>query len=177
MGRCEIMEVRVGQLSDFEQLDSLQKEVANRLKDKGSQQWDYILNNQEQANLKTHLLAKEVLVIEEANKLVGMCYLYQKPNSWDENLWHRELDKKSYYLHKVMLSSQFGGYGEKLLSGVSEWIKAQKGEKILLDTRADVTYLNDFYKKFGFQLVGQRKKGEFEALHADFNLYEYQLHH
>lgn len=179
IGRCECMEVRIGQELEFKELDKIQKDVAERLKIKGSMQWDYILTNQEQANLKTHLSKKEVLVVEENKKIVGICYLYQEPEEWDRGLWQKEKDLKSYYLHKVMLSNDFtgGSYGEKLLSAVCAWVKTQQGEKILLDTRANVTYLNDFYKKFGFQLVGQRKKGAFDKLYSDFNLYEYQINY
>ena len=109
------MKVRIAEMEDFNQLDKLQKEAATRLKNQGSSQWSEILTNDEQRNLLTRLESKELLLIEEENQLVGMCYLYTQPNDWDFSLWKREENKKHYYLHKLVIGDLFVGnnYGER----------------------------------------------------------------
>jgi predicted GNAT family N-acyltransferase len=171
------MKVRIAEMEDFNQLDKLQKEAATRLKNQGSSQWSEILTNDEQRNLLTRLESKELLLIEEENQLVGMCYLYTQPNDWDFSLWKREENKKHYYLHKLVIGDLFVGnnYGAKVLSNVIKWVKENEGEKVLLDCRADVSYLNNFYRKSGFKFIETVKADEVAELFGDFNLYEYLI--
>ena len=171
------MKVRIAELNDFEVLDNILKEVTTRLKNKGSKQWAYILTNGEQDVLRTHILKEEVLVIEENNLVVGTCYLYTQPNEWDYGLWQREENKDSFYLHKLAISDLFVGkhYGKKVMNSILEYVAEIGGEQVLLDARADVTYLNQFYQRIGFEFVAQVKENSAEILEADFNLYEYRL--
>ncbi|GEM_PF-2454156 len=171
------MKVRIAEMEDFNQLDRLQKEAATRLKNQGSSQWSYILTNDEQPNLLERLKNKEILVVEENYQLVGMCYLYTQPNEWDFSLWQREENKKHYYLHKLVIGDLFVGknYGFKVINEIFEWVKENNGEKVLLDCKADVTYLTKFYKKSGLDLVETVKAGTFKELYSDFNLFEYLI--
>lgn len=171
------MRVRLGNKDDFSQLDKLQKEVATRLRKQGSSQWSEILKNDEQSNLLARLEEKELLLIEEEEKIVGMCYLYTKPNEWDSSLWKRDQNKKHYYLHKLTIGNLFVGnnYGSRVLDEIIKWTKENSGEKILLDCRADVSYLNNFYQKSGFTFVQTVKVDSAMELLTDFNLYEYSL--
>ncbi|MBO0476397.1 GNAT family N-acetyltransferase [Vagococcus sp. DIV0080] len=172
------MTVRIAKQEDFNVLDEALKETAKRLKRKGSTQWAHILTNEEASTLKMRLSKGEVLIIEEGPYMVGMCYLYEEPNEWDYSLWQKETESGNYYLHKVVVRDLFVGkqYGQKILKEVINWVKSHQGQRILLDCKADVAYLNEFYQKSGFKFVSSRYKGEFEELFADFNLYEYLIH-
>lgn len=171
------MQTRIGEEKDFKLLDELLKEAANRLKEKGSKQWSHVLENEEEVNLLSHLIHKEVLVFEVNNELVGMCYLYTEPNNWDFGLWKQAEKQGHYYLHKVVIGDRFVGknYGQQIMKEVLAWVRNKQGQKVLLDCKADVLYLNNFYQKIGFEFVSQSKAGSFDGLFADFNLYEYRL--
>lgn len=171
------MKVRIGSIEDFKKVDNLQKEVATRLKNQGSSQWSGILTNDEHPNLLTHLKGEELLLIEEDKELVGMCYLYTQPNDWDFSLWKKEENKKHYYLHKLVIGDLFVGnnYGSKVLGEIIKWVKENEGEKVLLDCRADVSYLNKFYQKSGFKFIETVKANDVTELFSDFNLYEYLI--
>ena len=153
------------------------KEAAERLKRSGSKQWSHVLEDEEIEILKDKLVKKEVLVIEEDSQLVGMSYLYQKPNEWDFGLWEKEEIKGVYYLHKVVIGDLFVGknYGEKIIETIIAWVSKNNGNSILLDCKTDVAYLNAFYQKSGFEFVKKCEKGSFKELFADFNLYEYRI--
>lgn len=169
--------MRLGEPKDFLLLDSLLKETATRLQNKGSSQWNHILKGEETRELHKRLSQNEIFVFEEENVISGMCYLYQVPNSWDNSLWNQKEEKGSYYLHKVVVSDLFVGqkYGEKLLAKVFEWVKENQGEKIKLDCKSDVAYLNQLYQQIGFQFVRMCSAEISENVFADFNLYEYPV--
>lgn len=173
----EKMKVRLGEVQELSLLNQLLKEAAERLKRKGSTQWGDVLENNELNSLKNRLIQQEVLVFEENNQIMGMCYLYQKPNDWDFGLWGKKEEKGHYYLHKVAIRDEFVGknYGEELLDATIMWVQERKGYSILLDCKADVAYLNNFYQKQGFTFVKRCLAGTFDELFADFNLYEYLI--
>ena len=80
------MDVRLAKPQDVSLLDDLLKETANRLKSKGSTQWSHILKGEETEALRKHIEQEEVIIFENDNQLVGMCYLYEEPNEWDQSL-------------------------------------------------------------------------------------------
>ncbi|MEG0285339.1 MULTISPECIES: GNAT family N-acetyltransferase [Vagococcus] len=172
------MDVRLAKPQDVSLLDDLLKETANRLKSKGSTQWSHILKGEETEALRKHIEQEEVIIFENDNQLVGMCYLYEEPNEWDQSLWGLEAEKGSYYLHKVVVSDLFIGknMGSKVLENLFKWIEKHQGKVVRLDCKADVFYLNKLYQQVGFKFIKTCKAGAFEALFADFNLYEYHLH-
>ena len=171
------MNIRIGKENEFDLLDDLLKQAATRLKNKGSEQWSHILEDAEQETLHFRLNNQEVLLFEENEQIAGMCYLYEEPNEWDADLWKHPKEDNHYYLHKVVISDAFVGqhYGEKMLLHLINWLEKQGGKRILLDCKADVTYLNTFYQKVGFQFIGSVKQADVPTLPSDFNLYEYKL--
>lgn len=171
------MKTRIGHIDELALLNNLLKEAATRLKQKGSKQWAHVLEDRELEVLKDRLSEGEVLVFEENNQVVGMCYLYQKPNEWDFGLWEKQEEEGAYYLHKVVIGNRFVGknYGEKIIEHIIDWVSEKNGKAVLLDCKADVSYLNSFYQKVGFIFVKKCEAGRFDELFADFNLYEYLI--
>lgn len=173
------MEINWAIPSDFECVNQILKETAERLNKKGSSQWAHILIGEEENTLAEHLKNKEVVILKENSIIVAIAYLYRKPNSWDVNLWGLPYDSQVYYLHKVAIKDEFVGkdYGKLFLQEVINWVKKIGGTKICLDCQASVPYLNQFYTTAGFSFRKKCLKGLFPELTADFNLYDYQITH
>lgn len=171
------MNVRIGKSDDFKKLDSIQKEVAKRLKDKGSKQWNYILDGVEEAVLASRIEQKEVIILEDKDEVIGLAYLYEEPIFWDESLWGDEKIEGVYYLHKVAINDAGKGkdYGNLFLKEIIDWVRIKEGKSIRLDCKADINYLNQFYPSAGFKFVTVRKSGYFKELYSDFNLYSYSI--
>ncbi|MFC6346895.1 GNAT family N-acetyltransferase [Vagococcus carniphilus] len=171
------MNVRLSKINDFEKLNNIQKEVAERLKEKGSKQWNYILEGVEEPVLMSRIKQNEVIILEDNGEVVGLAYLYQEPIFWDKSLWHDDKQEGIYYLHKVAIGNTAKGkkYGNIFLKEIINWVRIQNGKAIRLDCKADISYLNQFYPSAGFDFVAVRKTGHFKELYSDFNLYSYNI--
>ncbi|MDT2815932.1 GNAT family N-acetyltransferase [Vagococcus carniphilus] len=171
------MHVRLGNLEDLKQTDDILKDVAKKLKNKGSMQWSEILDGKETPVLIARLKQKEVIILEDEQEIIGLVYIYQDPSTWDKSLWHDEKIRDVYYLHKVAIKNNANGknYGQLFLKEIINWVKRLSGTQIRLDCKADISYLNQFYPSVGFEFVGLRKQSDYKELNSDFNLYSYNI--
>jgi len=74
----------------------------------------------------------------------------------DKIIWREKDDGSSIYLHRIVVNPAFKG--QKLFGHILDWAKdhiKQKGLKnIRMDTWANNPTIIEYYKKFGFEVVG-----------------------
>lgn len=171
------MKLRVAKARDQQAASKLLMEVAQRLQAKGSQQWQQILNGSEEEIITQRIANETLLVAEnEAEEVIALCYLYQEPSQWDQDLWEESVQPNIYYLHRVALGNQVSGQkiGQEFIQSIQDYL-SQHGEEVVirLDCVSYLAVLNDLYQNSGFQQVGVVADVTAGELVADFNLYEW----
>jgi GNAT superfamily N-acetyltransferase len=142
---------------DGPEILELLKERASHLKQKGSQQWSFLLTGEEDAEIlglvNTGLFYK--ITTENSNELIATFMLSNQQEEWDIHLWGEETNEKIVYLHKlaVALSHKGEGVGDYLVEWIKNHIRGQGLLKIRLDCVAGSEKLRKFYGKHGFRLV------------------------
>lgn len=172
------MEVRMRPAlpSDEAGVLELLKKTAERLKKKGSKQWNGILDGKDNHHTDKAIESGNVFILEQGGKIGAMMILYGEKTEWDRKLWKEQEEIDSYYLHRLAVSEENRGKNIALLC--LRWAMdytRQRGKKALrLDCLKSVEYLNELYRGAGFSFLGTIEKYNANEQIADFNLYEYR---
>ncbi|MDO4792763.1 MAG: GNAT family N-acetyltransferase [Filifactor alocis] len=173
----ETLELRAATASDEKEIMDLLKETATWLKEKGSKQWNGILEGRDNHHTDVAIAKGNVFVLEEEHKIVAVMILYPSKTAWDTVLWKEEEEMDAFYLHRLTLS--LDRRGERLAHRCLQWAidHARKEGKaaVRLDCLKKIPYLNQLYAEAGFRHL--RTVEDFNANEqiADFSLYEYKV--
>lgn len=151
--------------SDAAAVTELLKGVATRLQENGLNQWEFLLDGGEDAEIINSIKRGVTYIVKDGDRVVATFNLTNKQNDWDAQLWGA-IEDNAYYIHRLAVHNHYTkrGIGKDLML----WLdKNLKGATLRLDCIADNTVLNDFYKHVGFNYMGQ---GHAEG--DSFSLYE-----
>ncbi|WP_404457459.1 GNAT family N-acetyltransferase [Oceanobacillus kapialis] len=149
----------------------LLKGVAKRLHERGINQWEFLLRDEEDSEIVAAIDRGVSYIVTDGNSLVATFNLTNKQNAWDQTLWGAPNEENAFYIHRLAVHSDYTGrgIGRDLLLWFEENINAESG-LLRLDCIANNPVLNTFYKQTGFQYIGQAL-----AEGDSFSLYEKQL--
>lgn len=126
------------------------------LKEKGVNQWQHLLTDEEDAEIMDALDKGETYIIWKGNDPVATFNLNMTPSAWDHSIWQDAVDEEAIYLHRLAVSRKYSG--QNAGGFMIQWIlrfMVQEGMKILrLDCVAQNTVLNNFYESQGFTFKG-----------------------
>lgn len=149
---------------------SLLKSAAQRLKDKGIDQWSHWLNpDQNKIDwVKEGFDLNQFYAVENLDQeLVGMVRLLKE----DLLYWGVQSDE-ARYIHSLVVKSEYSNQnlGSIILSEVAKRVRAEGITLLRLDCNAANKWLCSYYEKQGFT-----KAGEVQMSHSLNNLYEKKL--
>lgn len=161
--------IRQATPEDASSIQKLMLEIAQWLKDKGSTQWNELLQGKDVHHLKQKITANEVFLVSQNEQIAGAMILQNMPNDWDKSLWQEDTRTEACYLHRLMVSRSFSGHHLSLamIEYAENLARSQQIPKLRLDTKSDVPFLNKLYQSAGFTLKGVQK---------GYSLYEKVLH-
>lgn len=151
--------IRQATPEDASSLEKLMLEIAQWLKDKGSTQWNELLQGKDVHHLMQKITANEVFLVSQNEQIAGAMILQNTPSDWDKSLWQEKNHKKACYLHRLMVSRLFSGYQLSLamIKYAESLTRSEQIPRLRLDTKSDVPFLNKLYQSAGFTLKGVQK--------------------
>lgn len=84
-------------MKEYTLITDLLIESAKWLKSKGSKQWNGILEGKDNHDTKSAIERGDVFYFTKGDALVGMCILWNKQSSWDQELWG--VDKSDHFFN------------------------------------------------------------------------------
>lgn len=166
----ETFTVKQAEASDAAAVTDLLKGVASRLQQMGLDQWEFLLEGEEDTEIASSIDRGVTYIVTEGDELVATFNLSNEQNDWDVQLWGAQKDN-AYYIHRLAVDNHHTGreIGRNLLLWLIESIKDDQAT-LRLDCIAGNPVLNDFYKQVGFSYTGQAF-----ADGDSFSLYEKHL--
>lgn len=157
-----------------EQALAILLESAVWLSEKGSSQWEDVLDGKDRHGLSEAVDRGDVYFYYNNEKqLVGMFAAWKKPSAWDCFLWKETIEEKNaVYVHRIIIRPEYQGreYGSLLLKDIKSFFK-ETTDEIRLDCLSENQNLNNFYLKNGFKNVNTKKSQE----KTMFNLMIFEL--
>ncbi|WP_042220446.1 GNAT family N-acetyltransferase [Oceanobacillus manasiensis] len=168
--RFESFTVKQATASDAKAVTDLLKGVASRLQKKGSNQWEFLLDGGEDAEIVSSINRGVTYIVKDDDDLVATFNLSSKQNDWDVQLWGQRKDQ-AYYIHRLAVDNHYTGrdIGRDLLFWLEESIVGAEAT-LRLDCIANNSALNNFYRQVGFTYIGNAL-----ADGDSFSLYEKHL--
>ncbi|MBC1522034.1 GNAT family N-acetyltransferase [Listeria aquatica] len=149
--------IRKAMPEDAQALQELMLETARWLKEKGSSQWNEILQGKDVHNLSEKTAANEVFLVQSQDgQVAGSMIIQESPNDWDKALWQEETANKAHYLHRLMVARAFSGQhlSQAMIQFAATFTISEQVPRLRLDTKKDVPVLNQLYQSAGFTLKG-----------------------
>jgi GNAT superfamily N-acetyltransferase len=141
------------------QINGLLKEAAQWMKDNGINQWGYLLEGGEDGEILQSIQNNETYTVVKDKEIIGTFTLSSNQNEWDEHVFGIEDTSDLLYLHRLAVHPRYMGQG--IGRFILDWIDGNVKSKsfIKLDCVAANTKLNEFYKSYGFELLGVTRDG------------------
>lgn len=148
--------IRLAKTSDLKQIWDLRLETTKLLKQRGIDQWQYHLPDQETIlnDIKLH----EFYVYEINNQIIGMIAIKSgvEPtyNIIYDGMW--SVDRPYLTIHRLAVSKAYLGHqvAEKLMVFAHQLAKDKHLDYIRIDTHEHNKYAIRFFKSLGYQLKG-----------------------
>jgi tRNA(Met) C34 N-acetyltransferase TmcA len=133
---------------------NLLKQTAQWIKENKINQWRFLLEGNQDEEIKQDILNEKTYIVLKGNELVATFTLLSQQSEWDRHLWGDDSSSKSVYLHRLAVSTPYmkRGMGKSILDWVQNNVSGS--EYLKLDCVAENRKLNTFYKNNGFELVG-----------------------
>lgn len=146
--------LRVATSEDFSHIIHLLKQVAQWMKDKGINQWRFLLDGGDDEEIKQAIIDGQTYIVLKGSEIAATFTLLSNQSDWDRHIWGEDASSKSLYLHRLAINPAYMKKG--LGAGILDWIQstATNVEYLKLDCVADNDKLNNFYKNNDFELVG-----------------------
>ncbi|MEH7308991.1 GNAT family N-acetyltransferase [Neobacillus drentensis] len=155
--------IRLARSEETEQIRQLLKEIAKWFQTNAINQWSYLLEGGDYAEIHRAILNNETYVLEKDNEIIGTFTVSTKQSDWDLEIWGESNDP-SIYIHRLAMGLNHKGNGVGMET--LQWIAGHFAgcvKYLRLDCVAHNQKLNQFYQNCGFTLIGQM---------GDFNKYQ-----
>ncbi len=147
--------VRIASEEDINVVITVLNEVAQWLKDKEVNQWQYLLGEEATTEIIEGIKEKYTYVVLNEEEVIGTFTVSPKQNDWDEHIFGKEEVFDSLYIHRLAVKRKYkgNGIGEMILKWIEENVQRDK-KYLKLDCVGHNRTLNDFYKRSGFEYLG-----------------------
>lgn len=155
---------------DHLKINELMSNTARWLKDSGSSQWGDILQGFDVHQIEQRIERGEVALFETVKGLLAGAMIIRKtPSEWDSDLWEELASENAYYLHRIMVSREFGGISlsKEMINWSEKLAIHEQIPFVRLDCIKTNDKLNQMYCRYGFQLIDEKN---------GFNLYQKSFH-
>ena len=160
--------IRKAKLSDLDRIMEIISEAVSEMKSYGNTQWDETYPNSE--TFKNDINNNGLYVYEEDNIIKGLVCIDTDEDEEYENLnW--SLNENCMVTHRMAIDSKFrnGGIAGKLMDYCEEIALSNGVRYLKADTYSINTKMNSFFKKRGYNFVGEVN---FEGKEKPFYVYE-----
>lgn len=159
--------IKKATLEDVQSVYQMLHDIAQILKQKGIQQWEYFLNRQAIIEVEADVLKGATYVVVDEEQLIATFNLSQDQSEWDQALWGERKDD-AFYLHRLAVHPKYRHQqiGLQLLSWIEKNLSVTNG-LIRLDCVGENHVLNEFYRQAGYLF---QKTVDIEG--TPFSLYE-----
>ncbi|RFA34699.1 hypothetical protein CAI16_10605 [Virgibacillus dokdonensis] len=160
------LSVRKANTTDIDDIKQILMEAARWIKRQGINQWEFLLTDNQDEEIKTNIEEGTMYVAEMNHRIVATFYLGSTQTEFDIKIWG-EREDTACYLHRLAVHQDYRG--KQIGKQVIDWIVSHldKETVLRLDCVAENPGLNSFYQQYGFNFVGKEKEGE-----KEFSLYE-----
>ena len=160
--------IRKAKLSDLDRIMEIISEAVAEMKSYGNTQWDENYPNNE--TFITDINNNSLYVYEEDNLIKGLGCIDTDEDEEYKNLnW--SLNENCMVTHRMAIDSKFrnGGIAGKLMDCCEEIALSNGVRYLKADTYSINTKMNSFFKKRGYNFVGEIK---FPSKEKPFYVYE-----
>lgn len=145
--------IRLGNMQDISQIETLVKEAKKLMKEFNNNQWDdkYPVTEHFEEDINTETL----YVLEENDTIYGFIVVDQQQSEWyDELEW--PIDREgAYVIHRLAGSQQYKGAATELFDFAVKLAEEHNIHVLLTDTFALNKPAQGLFEKFGFIKVGE----------------------
>jgi len=161
--KCRIEKAKI------EDLDAIHKLIYNRclwFAEKRVKGWniEFYPNKYDKNYFLKQMKINKLVVAKFNNKICGVMLLKDE----DKDYWNN--DTSSYYIHHLATDINFKGIGKKLIDYAKEQCKINNKKYLRLDCYQESEFLNNYYKKIGFNKVGSGIEDNY-----NYNLWEMKI--
>ncbi|WP_162297948.1 GNAT family N-acetyltransferase [Halalkalibacillus sediminis] len=146
--------IRLATKEEVPQVISLLKDVAASLNKNGIEQWGFLLQGGDDAEIEQAIKNQDTYVLLDEDRMIGTFTIYNQPEEWDLHIW-RDKAHDSSYLHRLAVAPSYQGND---LGGIMlDWIDDNHmgfSNTLRLDCVANNDRLKDYYLQQGYQLIG-----------------------
>lgn len=147
--------------ADTEDVMALLYNTAKWLQERGSAQWNALLQGQDTHSTADAILNGDVFLFKQEEQIAGMVILLTTPSPWDRMLWGINSVEDSVYVHRLAINRNYAGQhvGSEILAWIASGIKFPNKRSIRLDCMSGITALESFYRGAGFTCLGHTDNG------------------
>lgn len=151
--------VKKATVLDSDKVIHLLKDIAQWMRDKGIQQWGYLLEGGDDEEIHQAIMDQHTYIVIADSEIIGTFTLSPDQSEWDRHIFGIDATYDSLYLHRLAVKPEYmnRGIGETLLNWIQENHHSNK-KYMKLDCVAGNPRLNEFYRKNGFDYVGETDK-------------------
>ena len=153
----------------IEDLDAIHQLIYDRclqFSKKGVKGWevDFYPNEYDKNYFIEQMKINKLFVAKFSNKVCGVMLLKDE----DKDYWSNE--DSAYYIHHLATDANLKGIGKVLINYAIGQCKKNNKEYLRLDCYQESQFLNEYYKKMGFNHVGSGTDENY-----NFNLWEMKI--
>ncbi|EJW19635.1 N-acetyltransferase [Paenibacillus alvei] len=147
--------------TDTEHVMALLHNTAKWLQERGSTQWNALLQGQDTHNTADAILNGDVFLFKQEGQIAGMVILLTTPSPWDRLLWGNDSVEESVYVHRLAINRNYAGQhvGSGILAWTASGIAFPNKRSIRLDCMSGIPALESFYRGAGFAYQGRTDNG------------------
>lgn len=152
-------EVKKATVLESDKVISLLKDIAQWMRDKGIQQWGYLLEGGDDEEIRQAIMDQHTFIVLANNEIIATFTLSPDQSEWDRHIFEIDATHDSLYLHRLAVKPKYMnfGVGKNLMKWIQENHHSNK-TYLKLDCVADNARLNQFYRENGFEYVGETDK-------------------
>lgn len=167
MDQFNTFTIKKATLEDVQSVFQMLHDIAQTLKQKGIQQWEYLLDYQAILEVEAAVVEGTTYIVVDKEQLVATFNLTHDQSEWDQALWGERKDD-ALYLHRLAVHPMYRHQqiGLELLFWIEKNLLVTNG-LIRLDCVGENHVLNEFYRQAGYMF---QKTVDIEG--TPFSLYE-----
>lgn len=140
-------------LAKLEDIEAIHKLIYDRclwFSEKGVKGWNvaFYPNKYDKSYFTEQMKINKLIVAKFNNEIGGVMLLKDE----DKDYWNS--DNSSYYIHHLATDFHLKGVGKTLIDYAIEQCKINDKKYLRLDCYQESKFLNEYYKKLGFNKVG-----------------------
>lgn len=146
--------IRKAKITDLQEIKALTEACARAMIKKEIYQWNEHYPSLEK--LENDILQKELYVLEEGNKIMGIIVLSETKDEEYFPINWLSRSENNIYIHRLATHPEYWGfgYGQKLMDFAEDFAKENNFESVRLDTFSQNKRNQRFYETRGYQKLG-----------------------